>query len=426
MITQSLVNNNLDSVIKNIEDKHGTPFYIFEHQRFINNIQNFKNALGKYHSKTIIGYSFKTNYAPSICRLAQSLGCYAEVVSRVELDLAKKLNFEEGNIIYNGPLKLPSDIDLAVELGAIINFDHIEQIDYLKSYTKEKRKKIRAGLRVNIDLNNNLLTKKIAKGGILPRFGMDDNQLNEAIVILRTLGIDIISLHGHCSSSDRAPENYYAIATELLNIRQKFDLSQINYLDIGGGFSGRVPTIWNKNDTPSFDDYAKAIFSALNKNSWFKEYQPFVVIEPGMAVVADTVSIVTKIISKKMISGQFILGADSNFYNIRPTFHRKPLTYRKINSKSKEKDVPTKVKALVGATCMERDILLEDIILNSPKIGNLILIEDVGAYCSVLTPNFINYVPPMYDILPDFQFVNTRRKQSFEDFFGTFSFNFSK
>ncbi len=422
MSIKTSVENKLFPIIEDIARVDGTPFYFFEHQRFINNIQKFKAALNLYHDKVVIGYSFKTNYAPSICKLAQSLGCYAEVVSRVELDLAQKLEFKKGEVIYNGPLKLPKDIDLAVELGAIINFDHIEQIEYLYSYSEEKREKVRAGIRVNIDLNSKLLAKKIAKGGLIPRFGIHTNQLEDAVMMLRDLNIEVVSLHGHCSSSDRAPENYQTIASELLSIRKKFDLEQVQFIDIGGGFAGRVPTIWNKHDTPTFEQYAKAIFSALNADPWFNETQPFVVIEPGMSVVADTVSIVTKVISKKSIDGNLILGADANFYNVRPTFHRKPLTYTKINCKKRNEKEPTEVKALVGATCMERDVLLEDITLNDPQIDDLILIEDVGAYCSVLTPNFINYVPPMYDILPDYQFINTRRKQSFDDFFGTFNF----
>ncbi len=438
----------IDAVVSGVARQHGTPFYLFEEARFANNIERFRRALTNYHDKVVIGYSFKTNYTPSICRTAKAMGCFAEVVSRIELELASSIGFEHGKVIFNGPLKSLDDIPMAIRLGAIINFDHLDQIRILDSLSRTELNELRAGLRVNIDLNSTLLDKKIAKGGIVPRFGMHGSDLSTAKTRLDSLGVTVVSLHGHCSSSDRSPGNYTIIAQELLAVRSALALPHVAYLNVGGGFSGRVPTVWNVADAPGFDDYAKAIFEPLFADDWFRANRPSLVIEPGMSVVADAVVLVTRIISQKVVANHTVLGVDASFYNVRPTYHTKALTHRHIKAAGSgahettsegntmvsrgnaERFVPdaaseegpnlTEVRALVGATCMERDILLENIRLDRPEIGDLILIEDVGAYCSVLSPNFITRAPPIYDLKPDGTVAISRRMQSFADFFAGF------
>ena len=54
---------------------------------------------------SIIGYSYKTNYLPSLIKEMSNLGAYAEVVSRLEYDLALKIGVKPNKIIFNGPLK---------------------------------------------------------------------------------------------------------------------------------------------------------------------------------------------------------------------------------------------------------------------------------------------------------------------------------
>lgn len=428
----------VDRAARAIAREHGTPFYLVEQARFAANIARFRRALQRHHANVIIGYSFKTNYTPSICQMAKGAGCFAEVVSRIELELAQRLAFAHGHVIFNGPLKTLDDIALAIELGAIVNFDHLDQVRALTALPRDALASLRAGLRINIDLNSKLLAQKIAKGGVVPRFGMHGPELQAAKAQLDALGVNVIALHGHCSSSDRSPANYAAISQDLLDTRRSLSLQNVQFVDAGGGFSGRVPTAWNVHDTPSFDDYAQALFAPLLADEWFRRAQPAVVIEPGMAVVADAVNLVTRIISRKTVAGSNLLGVDASFYNVRPTYHTKPLTHRLITQRAGEGFVKEErtgapitsttegtvlaVRAVVGATCMERDILLENTQFVDPAQGDLILIEDVGAYCSVLTPNFIARVPPIIDLSPDGSFKVSRRAQRFEDFFAGFEF----
>ena len=64
-------------------------YYVFKEKDFIDNYKSFFDTFRKYYSNYQIAYSYKTNYTPYICKLVKELGGYAEVVSKMEYDLAK-------------------------------------------------------------------------------------------------------------------------------------------------------------------------------------------------------------------------------------------------------------------------------------------------------------------------------------------------
>jgi diaminopimelate decarboxylase len=70
---------------------------------------------------------------------------------------------------------------------------------------------------------------------------------------------------------------------------------------------------------------------------------------------------------------------------------------------------------------MEKDRLLQEVDCGEIKRGDFIRIENVGAYTVVLTPPFIHPAPPVLVRGPD-GYVAIRRRQNFNDFFGTYLF----
>lgn len=412
-----------NTLLCDLVSQHRTPFYVIDQEKFEQNLQRFKNAIAQYYQPVQVAYSFKTNYTPLLCKIAKEQGCFAEVVSGLELELASRLGFEQGRIIFNGPLKFKEEIETAIALGAIINLDALSQVETFLSLSPELIKQGKIGLRLNIDLSEKLLSKKIAKGGILPRFGLNRDEFKVAVSQLKAAGCPVISIHGHCSSSDRAAENYTAIIKEMLGAIEACQLNKIKYFDIGGGYGGVMPAIWEIHNSPTFDDYAYAINEGIKGSAWFKEHQPDFVIEPGMSVIADCVSLVTGITSIKALQDQCVVGVDANYFHVRPTLHLKPLPYRLLtmNTSSLSTEL-VPVKAVVGATCMERDILLSDISVPTPQTGDCILIENVGAYCSVLSPNFISKQPAILVVKQKTkECAIARTHQSFEDFFAGYS-----
>lgn len=391
--------------------KYGTPYYLMDGDVFLHNITSFKDVFVSKYPKIIVGYSFKTNYVPALCRIAKDAGCYAEVVSEMEYDLAKKIGFK--SVIFNGPIKHDSIIWKALDEGAVVNLDSLYEVDSIIKY-KQKRpnKEVTVGLRLNIDLTDSDGISKIQCGLRVGRFGFTKNVLVDVIHVLRKHGVRIVSLHGHTSSSDRAVANYGLIVTQMLSLCSELHLDDIDYFDVGGGFFGAAAKGIDVSDKPKYSDYADIILDTCLENEWFRKVQPNIVIEPGVSVVANVFSYVSKIFQTKEIAGQKFLSTDGTVFDVKPTLHNNNLPHT-FFTKTVADD--TYVASLVGSTCMEKDVILSNVrVPNSIKGGDYVKIDGVGAYTIVLTPTFINYLSPIISI-ENSEEILVRRRQTLSD-----------
>lgn len=393
--------------IKDIEAKVGSPFYIMSPDVYERNMKAFAAAFRKRYKKLIVGYSFKTNYVPALCMRAKLLGCYAEVVSDMEMDLALSLGFEK--IIFNGPIKRDDALVRAIKFGAIINIDAEYEVDFLCQYHQEHPEQvIKAGLRLNVTLTDEKGNSVVQNGLRCGRFGFPHDVLNRNIQKLRDAGIKIISVHGHTSSSDRAVINYQVISDYMLRVCEEFELNDIEYFDIGGGYFGAAPEGLDLIGRPKYEDYANIVVDRVEKSEWFKKLKPCIVIEPGSSVVSNVFKYYTKVYQIKHIGNKNFAMVDGTVFDVKPTMHSNNLPHVVISDANDGKE---EIYDVVGSTCMEKDVILKDIPLKGLKAGDYIEIRGVGAYTICLTPTFINYLAPIVSIEKDGVKVVRRRQQ---------------
>lgn len=401
--------------------QHGSPFYIFDKDAFTRNFREIRAAFSQRYPQVTIGYSYKTNYIPYLCRLIQDLGGYAEVVSRLELDLALKIGCPAAEIIYNGPIKRAEDIAFALSAGVIVNIDTMRELEFVTQIAKlNPETSIRIGLRINISLVDNKGKSHLQNELPSGRFGFAANGIKAAVRQLKSSpNVRVCSLHGHTSSSNRSVWGYQTIAAKLAEVGGRYFPETISFLNVGGGFYGRPVPSMGMTDTPSFDDYAAAICDVLSQHPWIKERQPRLVIEPGMAIAADTLSFITQVFEVKRMEDQRLAVVDGSIFNVKPTLHQRNHPFAVIK---KEIGAGPKVRySIVGATCMEKDRLLQEIESVEIDREDFIRIENVGAYTVVMTPPFINPAPPIVVRGPK-GYVAIRRRQDFNDFFGNYLF----
>jgi diaminopimelate decarboxylase len=404
-----------------IAQQHGSPFYIFDKEAFTRNFRDIRAAFTQRYPHVIIGYSYKTNYIPYLCRLVQDLGGYAEVVSRLELDLALKLGCPPAEIIYNGPVKTADDIVFALNSGIIVNIDTIREVEFVTHFAQQQPETpIRIGLRINIALVDSQGKSHLQNGLPSGRFGFSDNALKAAVRQLRDVpNVRVCSLHGHTSSSNRSLWVYRTIAAKLAEVGERYFPETIEFLNVGGGFYGRSASAMGLSKPPTFDEYADAICEVLRQHPWVEARQPRLVIEPGMAVAADTMSFITQVFEVKRSGDQRLAVVDGSIFNVKPTLHPHNHPFSIVK---KEIGAGPKVRYnIVGATCMEKDRLLQEIESVEIEREDFIHIENVGAYTVVMTPPFINLAPPIVVRGPK-GYIAIRRRQDFNDIFGSYLF----
>lgn len=407
---------------KKIEAEFGSPFYIFDETAFRKNYDDIVSAFGKRYPKFVLAYSYKTNYIPYLCGIIKSKGGFAEVVSRLEYDLALKVGQKPDKIVFNGPVKRYEDIELALKNQSIVNLDSWSEIEHVAKYAKKNpNRKIKVGLRINIGLSDKNGRSHIQEHLKTGRFGFDPSVSNMKKVVLRLSSIGNVtvnSLHGHTSTSDRNVWCYRVITETLCRIAEKFFSESVEYINIGGGIFGYIPPQMRWAKTPSFGDYAKAVCKVLKASKWARRQKPHLMLEPGIAMVANTLSFVTRVISVKDIRGKLFVTVDGSAYNVKPTFHKINQPYQIIRKAGGKK---RSVFSVVGSTCMEKDYILVEITDVLPSVGDFIKIESAGAYTVVLTPPFINPAPAIV-VRKSGTFKLVRSKQTLNDIFKNYAF----
>ena len=397
---------------------HGSPFYVFHGDVFAANLRELRHAFERRYPRLLIGYSYKTNYLPELCAMARDLGAYAEVVSRLEYDLALAIGHEPSTIIFNGPLKTAEDLELALEGGSVVNLDGFSELGHVIRYARRERgRPVPIGLRINIDLCADDGRSHIQEGLARGRFGFPESDLDRVDALLADApGVKVHSLHGHTSSSSRAAWIYERIARSLVRLAEH-RYPRCEYINLGGGMYGKLPAALGVFAAPTFDDYAEAACGPLSASDWVRERKPYLVLEPGVAVAANALSYVTRIVDVKQIGEQVLALVDGSAMHIKPSLHRKNQPFELVTTPGAARQ--EQVVSVTGATCMEKDYLLCEVPM-APAPGDFLCISHVGAYSMSMSPPFI--LPPPAIVSRQGARVRVlRRRYRFDDVFSAYA-----
>ncbi len=370
-----------------LDKKFGDSFFILDVVRFKSNIFEFLSRFREIYPRTHIGYSFKTNYIPLLCRTANNMGEYAEVVSNMEYELALGLGIDPGRIILNGPSKSLLLIEKAMVNGSILNADSLNEVSCIKKIAgKHKKRLFQLGLRCNIDFGDNTCS----------RFGIDakNGDLGNAYKTIDLL--DNCHIAGfHCHSSQRRDIDSFRKRTQILiNLADEyFTDSPPDYIDLGGGFYGNMPNSLKKQfpgEIPSFGDYAETIAPVF-----FERYGsegPVLFLEPGVGLTADIMFFAAKILDIKNIGNRKIAFSSGSATEIKAYLSSSINPPMKVCSSSRNKEKG--VFDITGYTCMEKDILYNGY-AGVLGIGDYVVFSNVGAYSVVMKPPFIKPASPI-------------------------------
>ncbi len=395
---------------------YGDAFFLLDERGFERNLREFLKAFQAIYPRTALGYSYKTNYLPRLCQIVRAAGHYAEVVSAMEYDLARLIGVPGERIIFNGPLKQEPELTRAMLDGATINLDSAEELELaLEIAASHPQRRFAFGIRCNLDLGD---------GGI-SRFGFDaaSRDLDAAIKRLRAQpNCELAGLHCHLSTAGRTVESYRARTQKLLSLADRyFPETPPRYLDVGGGFYGKVPPDLRAqfdHELPSYAQYAAAVAPLLRER--YGEQGPELILEPGVAVVSDVLQFATKVVGLKTIRGRQLALVVGSIHNVKPTGTDKRLSLQILRDPEATRKYDGPVD-LVGYTCMEHDCLSSEF-QGSVGIGDFAVFTNMGSYTLVFKPPFIRPNPPIlgYDSETE-QFTLLRRAETAADVFGTFA-----
>jgi diaminopimelate decarboxylase len=398
--------------VDDLMDQYGSPLFIFSEREIRKGMEEIKRAFSVRYLKTQMAWSYKTNYLDSICRIFHQEGSWAEVVSGFEYDKALRNGVKGENIIFNGPGKSAEDLEKAVENGSFIHIDHMDELFLLSDICNRQNLEARVAVRVNMDI------------GINPkwdRFGMnyENGEAWDAINrIMINPKLKLMGLHTHIGTYMMSPDPYRVAATKLadlaVSISRKFDY-YISYIDMGGGFASkntlRGAFLSGEDTTPSFDEYAEAITSAIINSQIRPEKLPTLILETGRALIDNSGYIAGTVLANKRLSdGKRATIVDVGV-NLLFTAYWYDHKIQPVNSHSGL----VEETSIYGPLCMNIDAVRPSLLFPALKHGDRFVITKTGAYNITQWQQFITTRPNVVLINMNRQVHLIRKAETLDD-----------
>lgn len=398
------------NTIRGLQTEFGEAFYLLDSAQFRKNFAELKIAFNNIYPNWNIAYSYKTNYTPKLCKIVNELGGYAEVVSEMELEIAKRVGCKMDRVIWNGPIKNVPIMEQFLLDGGTINIDSVEELEQVKDiHNRHADKLINVGIRCNYEVND----------GVVSRFGFDiDGEDFMEAVKFATTTKNVKLINFQCHFAKRQIAYWPARAKGMVDLIDRLGIIP-ERIDIGGGLFGKMADSLKAQfscEIPDYEAYAKAAAQVFADYFKDKDVKPELLIEPGSAVVGDCMKFAGTVKTIKNVRGKWIATVLGSQKNISMTGINPPMEVVAMGGEQKYyKDLD-----FVGFTCIEGDVLYHNY---TGKLAHqdVIVISNCGSYSLVMKPPFILPNFPVLDISEGKTEV-IKRAENFDDLFQTFNF----
>lgn len=338
-------------------------------------------------------YSVKCNPNRNVVKTIFGRGFGADAASLGEVKLAAEAGLGKNRIYYSAPGKSRRDIREALPYATLIA-DSLSEIGRISEELGEDSAEI--GLRINPDYGFGGAAVCASK------FGVDEACALEYLRNEIPANIKITGIHVHQKSQELNAENLKAYYRYLLSLAEKVEAIlgyPLCYLNMGSGigvaYSPREAEI----------DIAKLGRETEGLLADFRSAHPDtrIIIETGRYLVCQAGTYATHVVDKKVSHGKtyVILQNTLNGF-IRPSIVCMVAAYAKGADAPMYEPLFTSADAfsiytpysdrehetvtVTGNLCTSIDIIADNVSMPKLEVGDLVLINNAGAYAAVISP----------------------------------------
>lgn len=359
-----------------IGGEYGTPLFVYNADKIREQYRKLQEAFGSRYGDFQINYAVKANFNPEIARLLVEEGAGLDCASKAEIKLAEEIGAE--HVMYTAPYNREDELEYALEHDAFVNLDSIFLLEKIDEMPEEICFRIDPGIGSG--------DHGLVFGGGDTKFGVPEERAVEAYRKAKERGAERFGIHMMTGSNIRDPEYFGQITGKLLEIAgeisEELDI-EFEFVDIGGGLG--IPSKPQEEEL-DVDAAAGNIVNALEEGiNIYDTGEPELRIEPGRFLVGEAGYLLTEVTGVKNKQDETFVGTDTGMHQlIRPMLYDahheiEPVTSTRSENKS-EKDI-------VGCVC-ENDYLAQNYQLPEVEQGDILAIENVGAYGFVMSSNW--------------------------------------
>ena len=353
-----------------LAERHGTPLFAYSQSVAESSYGRLCAALPE---RARIAYAVKANPHADLLACLERQGASFDCASIGELERVQRLHVDGKRIFFAGPGKRTPELALALELGARIQAEGLEDLVRIDALST-------APVHVNLRVHPAFDTReerRILGGNGPSAFGIDEEQLDEVLEAARGLQrVRIRGLHVFAASNQRDA------AVLLETHAQVFELARrlcdalgepLEQIDLGGGLG--IPY---RPDHRPLDVAAlgRGLEQLLSENTWF---QGELLLEPGRFLAGPCGLYLARVVRTKQSRGVHfaILEGGAN-HLLRPHLTGEPFPVRAQRGECAIPG-PTQPYTLAGPLCTSLD-RLGDVHLPELQPGDLLAFGQCGAY----------------------------------------------
>jgi diaminopimelate decarboxylase len=386
--------------VQQLCEEFGTPLYLYDADKIKEQLDKLQEAFGGFPVR--FKYAAKALTNISILKLMRHYGLGLDVVSIQEAMLGLKAGYPAREILYTPNCVSYEEIQMAVEMGVMINIDNI-------SILEQFGHQYGGSVPICIRLNPHIMAggnTKISTGHIDSKFGISVLQMRHLLRVVKTNGIKVVGLHVHTGSDILDAEVFLRGAQIVFDAAREFE--DLQFLDFGSGF--KVPY---RHDDATTD--LRQVGDRLKEavQGFTKEYGRELEIwfEPGKYLVSEAGYLLVRTNVIKTTPATVFAGVDSGMNHlIRPMMYDAYHDMFNLNNPNGIQRVYT----VVGYIC-ETDTLGWDRKLNELKEGDIIAIKNAGAYGYSMSSNYNSRFRPAEVLVFEGKAHLIRRRETLDD-----------
>jgi len=367
-----------------LAEEFGTPAYIYAEDDVRERCRGYLQAFRGRTAGFEVIYAGKAMPCTAIYRICREEGLAADVASGGELHMALAAGYDPARIHLHGNNKSPAELRYAFEsgIGQLIldSFDEIELAESLLE--RRQRVLIRVTPGIKADTHSYIQTGQLdSKFG----FGLEDGLAARAVERVRASArLELVGLHAHIGSQIFELEPYAKAISILADLCRDLDL-QPELLNVGGGLGIAYAA---EDEPPSIDDYAEVKVRGVQR---VFEPAPRILVEPGRSLVGNAGITAYRVGTVKQIPGvRTYVAVDGGMSdNLRPMLYGSRYEALLANRASEAPDAPA---TIAGMHCESGDVLVRDVELPAPRVGDVLVTPATGAYGYAMANNY-NGVP---------------------------------
>ena len=397
----------------------GTPLYVMDERTIRGHCRTFQKSIeDNYGGNGLTVYASKAFNCKEMCRIIKDEGLGLDVVSGGELYTALSVDFPPEKIVFHGNNKTEEEIKTALEAGVgRIVVDNLFELRTIEQMAQRLNKN--AGVMIRIKPGIDAHTHNfIRTGQIDSKFGfaLETGEAFGAVKeVLEQKNVTLKGIHCHIGSQIFEIEPFKAAAEVMLGFMAKVkeELSyEIKELNLGGGFGIRY----------LIDDDAKLYKTFMEQVSiTVKETCkrlglniPFIMIEPGRAIVGPAGTTLYTVGAVKTIPGiRNYVSVDGGMTdNPRYILYQSEYSIAVANKIDKPADY---VATVAGRCCESGDLIQEDAKIQTPEAGDILAVFCTGAYNYSMASNYNRVPRPAVVMIKDGKPRIIIKRESYED-----------